>query len=104
MCAHDLDGIVAAQRLKDPYGPRVRWLKIKNPSYSQDAGRRELFDRSRRPGGLAMTWSPFARCRRPRWLALPFWLRWPVSLPTVHRPCAFGLLRNRSGRGIAVRT
>jgi bifunctional non-homologous end joining protein LigD len=32
MCAHDLEGIVA-KRLKDPYGPRARWLKIKNPSY-----------------------------------------------------------------------
>jgi hypothetical protein len=45
MCAHDLEGIVA-KRLTDPYGPRVRWLKIKNPSYSQNEGRRELFDRS----------------------------------------------------------
>jgi bifunctional non-homologous end joining protein LigD len=45
MCAHDLEGVVA-KRLKDPYGSRARWLKIKNPSYSQNAGRRELFDRS----------------------------------------------------------
>jgi bifunctional non-homologous end joining protein LigD len=45
MCAHDLEGVVA-KRLKDPYGSRVRWLKIKNPSYSQNEGRRELFDRS----------------------------------------------------------
>jgi bifunctional non-homologous end joining protein LigD len=45
MCAHDLEGIVA-KRLKDPYGARVRWLKIKNPNYSQNEGRRELFDRS----------------------------------------------------------
>jgi ATP-dependent DNA ligase len=45
MCAHDLEGIVA-QRLQDPYGPSARWLKIKNPSYSQNEGRRELFDRS----------------------------------------------------------
>src|SRR5262245_56238734 len=45
MCAHDLEGIVA-KRLKDPYGPRVRWVKIKNPGYSQNEGRRELFDRS----------------------------------------------------------
>jgi hypothetical protein len=29
-----------------PYGPRVRWLKIKNPDYSQNEGRHELFDRS----------------------------------------------------------
>jgi bifunctional non-homologous end joining protein LigD len=45
MCAHDLEGIVA-KRLKDPYGSRARWLKIKNSSYSQNEGRRELFDRS----------------------------------------------------------
>jgi ATP-dependent DNA ligase len=45
MCTHDLEGVVA-KRLKDPYGSRVRWLKIKNPSYSQNEGRRELFDRS----------------------------------------------------------
>ena len=48
MCANDLEGIVA-KRLQDPYGPRVRWLKIKNPGYSQAEGRRELFDRSRAP-------------------------------------------------------
>jgi hypothetical protein len=35
-----------AKRLKDPYGSRSRWLKIKNPGYSQNEGRRELFDRS----------------------------------------------------------
>jgi bifunctional non-homologous end joining protein LigD len=46
--AHDLEGIVA-KRLKDPYGPRVRWLKIKNPGYSQNEGRRELFDRPKAP-------------------------------------------------------
>ena len=46
MCAHDLEGVVA-KRLKDGYGSRVRWLKIKNPGYSQNEGRRELFDRSR---------------------------------------------------------
>jgi bifunctional non-homologous end joining protein LigD len=47
MCAHDLEGIVA-KRLKDPYGSRTRWLKIKNPRYSQQEGRREMFDRSSR--------------------------------------------------------
>ena len=30
MREHDLEGIVA-KRLADPYDPRVRWLKIKNP-------------------------------------------------------------------------
>ena len=31
---HDLKGIVA-KRLCDPYDPRVRWLKTKNPDYAQ---------------------------------------------------------------------
>jgi ATP-dependent DNA ligase len=44
-CDHDLEGVVA-KRLKDGYGPSVRWLKIKNPGYSQNEGRREFFDRS----------------------------------------------------------
>ena len=57
MCAHDLEGVVA-KRLKDRYGSRVRWLKIKNPGYSQNEGRRELFDRTDRrsrwhPGAVA---------------------------------------------------
>jgi bifunctional non-homologous end joining protein LigD len=43
MCAHDLEGIVA-KRLADPYEPRVRWLKIKNPDYSQKEGRGDLFN------------------------------------------------------------
>jgi hypothetical protein len=46
MCSNDLEGIVA-KRLIDPYEPRVRWLKIKNPAYSQKEGRADLFDRSR---------------------------------------------------------
>jgi bifunctional non-homologous end joining protein LigD len=46
MCAHDLEGIVA-KRLADPYGPRTRWLKIKNPRYSQAEGRAELFNGAR---------------------------------------------------------
>ena len=33
ICSNDLEGIVA-KRLRDPYEPRVRWLKIKNPDYS----------------------------------------------------------------------
>ena len=46
MCMHDLEGIVA-KRLADPYEPRTRWLKIKNPDYSQKEGRVELFNRQR---------------------------------------------------------
>ena len=41
-CAHDLEGIVA-KRLADPYDPRVRWLKIKNPDYTQKEGRGGAF-------------------------------------------------------------
>ena len=43
MCANDLEGIVA-KRLDDPYNPRVTWLKIKNPTYSQAEGRGDLFN------------------------------------------------------------
>ena len=43
MCVHDLEGIVA-KRLSHPYEPRVRWLKIKNPDYSQKEGRADLFN------------------------------------------------------------
>ena len=46
MRSHDLEGIVA-KRLADPYEPRTRWLKIKNPDYSQKEGRGELFNRQR---------------------------------------------------------
>jgi bifunctional non-homologous end joining protein LigD len=46
MRANDLEGIVA-KRLVDPYGPRVRWFKIKNPDYSQQEGRGDLFNRPR---------------------------------------------------------
>ena len=44
--AHDHEGIVA-KRLADPYGPRTKWLKIKNPDYSQKEGRAELFNKAR---------------------------------------------------------
>jgi ATP-dependent DNA ligase len=38
-----------AKRLPDPYHPRVQWLKIKNPDYSQSVRRRDLFDKPSRP-------------------------------------------------------
>jgi ATP-dependent DNA ligase len=47
MREHDLEGIVA-KRLADPYDARVRWLKIKNPDYSQKEGRGDLLNRHRR--------------------------------------------------------
>ena len=43
MCAHDLEGVVA-KRFGDRYDPHVRWLKIKNPDYSQKKGRGDLFN------------------------------------------------------------
>ena len=43
MCSNDLEGIVA-KRLDDPYDPRIRCLKIKNPDYSQAEGRGDLFN------------------------------------------------------------
>ena len=54
ICENDLEGIVA-KRLADPYEPRVKWLKIKNPDYSQKEGRGDLFERSNkwRPGHSA---------------------------------------------------
>jgi bifunctional non-homologous end joining protein LigD len=45
-CRLDLEGIVA-KRKADPYGPRTAWYKIKNPTYTQAEGRRELFERQR---------------------------------------------------------
>jgi bifunctional non-homologous end joining protein LigD len=44
MRANDLEGIVA-KRLADPYEQGTRWLKIRNPDYSQKEGRGELFNR-----------------------------------------------------------
>jgi bifunctional non-homologous end joining protein LigD len=46
MCAHDLEGVVA-KRLADAYDPRVRWLKIKNPDYTQKEGRGDLLNAPR---------------------------------------------------------
>lgn len=43
-CRLDLEGIVA-KRKGDPYGPKIAWYKIKNPTYTQAEGRRELFER-----------------------------------------------------------
>jgi hypothetical protein len=47
-CERDLEGIVA-QRKYDPYllDGSTKWLKIRNPNYSQWAGREELFEHNR---------------------------------------------------------
>jgi bifunctional non-homologous end joining protein LigD len=46
MLEHDLEGIVA-KRLSDPYLPTTAWFKIKNPAYSQQEGRADLFNARR---------------------------------------------------------
>jgi bifunctional non-homologous end joining protein LigD len=43
VCRLDLEGIVA-KRKADPYGTETAWHKIKNPTYTQAEGRRELFE------------------------------------------------------------
>jgi bifunctional non-homologous end joining protein LigD len=48
----DLEGIVA-KRMSDPYVSSTTWYKIRNPGYSQNEGRGDLFQRrelSRRAG------------------------------------------------------
>ena len=46
ICEMDLEGIVAKHSLA-PYTTDTTWFKIKNRSYSQMAGREELFERER---------------------------------------------------------
>jgi len=55
MCSNHLEGI-AAKRLTDPYEPRVQWLKVKNPSYSQADGRGDLFNGPRRRPARSAEW------------------------------------------------
>ena len=43
----DLEGIVA-KRLSDQYAPSTTWYKIRNPGYSQNEGRGDLFQRRQR--------------------------------------------------------
>jgi bifunctional non-homologous end joining protein LigD len=45
-CRLDLEGIVA-KRKDDTYSADTAWYKIKNPTYTQAEGRRELFEVSR---------------------------------------------------------
>jgi hypothetical protein len=44
---------IVAKRLADRYEERVRWLKIKNPDYSQKKGRGDLFQTG--PGSAQRT-------------------------------------------------
>lgn len=45
-CEVDLEGIVA-KRKTAPYKSTTRWIKVRNPNYSQKEGRRELLDSRR---------------------------------------------------------
>ena len=45
-CERDLEGIIAKHK-DAPYAEDVRWVKIKNPGYSQAVGRGEEFRRGR---------------------------------------------------------
>ena len=46
VCEHDLEGIVC-KRKDSIYSSKSRWLKVKNPDYTQAVGRREMFERFR---------------------------------------------------------
>jgi ATP-dependent DNA ligase len=46
VCERDLEGIVC-KRKDGVYSSRRRWLKVKNPNYTQAVGRREMFDKFR---------------------------------------------------------
>lgn len=45
-CERDLEGIIG-KLTDEPYAENVRWVKIKNPGYSQAVGRGEDFERRR---------------------------------------------------------
>lgn len=49
VCDMDLEGIIAKRR-HGLYREGTRWIKIKNPGYSQAQGRGELFNQRRQPG------------------------------------------------------
>jgi ATP-dependent DNA ligase len=47
ICDKDLEGIVAKHRAS-PYDKSAKWIKIKNPNYTQSEGRHEPFEKSGR--------------------------------------------------------
>ena len=49
ICERDLEGVVA-KRADGAYGED--WFKIRNPRYSQHEGRRELFEKRKRPAAF----------------------------------------------------
>jgi hypothetical protein len=54
-CGLDLEGIVAKHRIGHyaADGDTTTWFKIRNPGYSQWAGRHEAFERDRRAEPVA---------------------------------------------------
>ena len=46
VCERDLDGIVC-KRKDSVYSSKRRWLKVKNPDYTQAVGRKEMFEKFR---------------------------------------------------------
>jgi len=46
VCERDLEGIVC-KRKDSVYSAKGRWLKVKNPDYTQAVGRREMFEKFR---------------------------------------------------------
>jgi hypothetical protein len=56
-CKKDLEGVVAKRRF-DPYlADQAKWLKIRNSSYSQWAGREEFFERERSDNPDVQLWN-----------------------------------------------
>jgi hypothetical protein len=43
ICEQNLEGIVAKHK-NGLYGPSAKWIKIRNPNYTQAEGRHELFE------------------------------------------------------------
>ena len=48
ICEKNLEGIVAKHRTS-LYNSSTKWIKVKNPEYSQAEGRHELFEDSGKP-------------------------------------------------------
>jgi bifunctional non-homologous end joining protein LigD len=47
LCIPTISKVSSPNAGADPYDSRIRWLKIKNPDYSQKEGRAELFNRAK---------------------------------------------------------
>jgi hypothetical protein len=94
-CEHDLEGIVAKHKSSPCLsgGGETTWLKIRNPNYSQLAGRDELFNRDgkRRQEQASDGWSGCVlaciegRCERAYGT---FTSTWIVGRLTIMRPAS----------------